>query len=152
LKGDAALFRQRQRVGGIETEDVECGKARDRRHLVAVFVELAESLDTARLEIRFHAVNHFVKVVARDLEPAHRIAERGPDRTHTGAPFKRGFHLFAPLFEGFPVGARLIAQVVAVAHERIESAHRVALLAGEQDKRVVEIARAASRNVAAVPV
>ena len=52
LKRHAAFLGQRQGARRIEAEDVDDGQPHHRRHLVAVAVQLVESLQAARLQIR----------------------------------------------------------------------------------------------------
>ena len=46
--------------------------------------------------------------------------------------------------------AGLVAQVVAIAHERVDGAHGLALLRGKQHEGIVEILGAGARHAAAI--
>src|SRR5262249_10529740 len=116
--------------------DVDGGEYYHRGHMVAVAVELLEGLELARLQIARDAFNHLAEIFVRDAETPHRMVEGGPDRMPAEAPVERVFHFVAPLADGGEVGAGLVAQIVAVAHEGIDGAHGFALLAREQQERI----------------
>src|SRR5262249_49237935 len=59
---------------------------------------------------------------------------------------------YAPAFERLAGGAGLVTEVVAIAHEGVDRAHGVALVAGEQKERVVEVLCAPASYCAAVAV
>ena len=89
LERHAALLGQRQRLGGIEAEDVDDGQPHHRSHLVAVAVQLVEGLETARLQVARHAVDHLVEILVRDAVARHGVVERGPAGVPVEAAFER---------------------------------------------------------------
>src|SRR5215471_789046 len=88
----------------------------------------------------------------RDTEAADGMMKRRPQRMSAELPFKRILEFGAPSLHRRARGARLIAQVIAVAHEGIDGAHRLALLRTEEDERIIEILRAAARDFDAIRV
>src|SRR5690349_20358367 len=122
----------------MEPEDVDDGQPHNARNLIAVAVEIVEGLKAARLQVAGHAVDHLAEVVVRDSETAYGVMECGPDGMIAEAAFERVFEFGSPALHGGAGGARLIAEVVTVAHEGVDGAHRLALLGAQQDERVVE--------------
>ena len=116
----------------------------DRRHLVAVAVELVERFEACaapdrrprRRSSRGNTRAGCGSVVRCRGRPARRDGRRNGLPGH---PPVRA----APALDGGAGGARLVAQVVAIAHEGVDGAHGVALLGGQQHERVVEILGAA---------
>src|SRR5205823_10692042 len=133
LKSDAAFFGQRQSAARIESEDVDDGQADHARHLIAILIELVERLYAPRLQVARDAVDHLPEVLVRNPEALYRVVEPRPDRVPAEAPFERVLQFHAPLLDRRPRGARLVAQIVAVAHERVDGAHGLALLGAQQD-------------------
>ena len=152
LEGDAARFGQRQGGGRVEAKDVNGGQPHHRGHLIAIEPELVERLEATGLQVRDHAIDHGAEIVVRDAEAANRVMERRPDGMPAEAALERLLEFPPPALEGRARGARLVAQIVAVAHEGIDSAHGFALLRGEQQEGVVEILGAGARHAAAVLV
>ena len=63
----AAFFgQQRARPRILEAENVDDGQSHHAGHVVAVVVQLVESLDAARLQIGADAVDHVVEILMRE--------------------------------------------------------------------------------------
>jgi len=126
------------------------GESNHRRHAITVLVEVGEGLNSSRLKIRSHALNHGVEVLVRNVVMLYRIEERGPGGVvvgMSGEGFSKGI---APTINCRAGGAGFIAEVVAVAHESVDRAHRVLFFGREQDERVIEITGAGFGYGAAV--
>src|SRR5690348_5721933 len=114
-------------------------QADHRRHLVTIAVQFVEGSQTAWLEIGHYTVHHLEKIFVRDLVSPDRIMKRGPSRISVELPVERVPERRAPALQRLTRCPRLVAQVVAITHERVDGAHGVALLAGEQNEGVVEV-------------
>src|ERR1700688_501957 len=125
------------------------GEADHAGHLIAIAVQLVESLDLARLEIRANAGDHLVKIVTGNLIALHRVMEGRPQWIVAVLAGQRPIQIPAPAVDGLARSTRSLADVIAVAHEGVDSTHRVALFAGKQQERVVEITRASAGDAAA---
>src|SRR5690349_11716714 len=69
-----------------------------------------------------------------------------------GAPVESEPQIFAPACDGSgtiadaPAVAQIVAQIIAIAHEGVDRAHRAALGGWEQEKRIIEILGLAARD------
>jgi hypothetical protein len=84
--------------------------------------------------------------------PLNGIVEGGESRVAVILAGERMIECDAPAFQRLARGAGFVAQIVAIAHERVDGVHGVALLAGQQQKRVVEILSATAGCLAAVGI
>src|SRR5439155_22515415 len=110
----------------------------DRRHLVAVPVQLVERGDAARLDIGTYAIDHFVKIMRWDGVAIYGVMKSGPRRVSVESAGQRVGERGSPAIQGLAPGAGLIAQIVAIAHEGVDCAHRIALITREQDERIIK--------------
>src|ERR1700720_4856110 len=125
------------------------GEAHHAGHLIAVAIQIVESLDLARLEIRANTRDHLMEILTGNLVALHRVMEGRPQGIVAVLAGQRPIQIPAPAVDGLARSAGSLADVIAVAHEGVDSTHRVALFAGKQQERVIEIARASAGDTAA---
>ena len=117
------------------------------RNLIAVAIQFVERLELLRLQIRADALDHFVKILMRDLVALHSVVKRRPQLVFAVLAPERTIEIAPPTFDAFARCTLALADVVAVTHEGIDGAHGVALLPRKQQEGIVEIAGARSGNV-----
>ena len=123
--------------------------------VIAIVVQFLKRLDMADLEIRADTADHIVEIFVRDAVARDRIGERRPQRVlrrvlgsaagegriEIGLPSRDGSGAVADAFR--------VTEIVAVAHERVNRAHGLALRPGEQEEGVVEVFGLGARHALA---
>ena len=106
-------------------------------------------------QVHFRAVYEVVEVAGRNMVALHGVVEGGQNQAVAVISGKGPVERLPPRLHllGFRlVFRRLIGNIVAVAHERVDGAHRRLPLRRQGDKRVVKVTRLRFGDVFAVPV
>src|ERR1700694_2346554 len=93
----------------------------------------------SRLEVRHHAFNDLKEIFVRDTVALDGVVKRPPRGIRIELAAERVLERATPSLQRLARRAGLITEVIAVTHERINGAHRVALLVGEEGEGIVEI-------------
>src|SRR5260370_22793502 len=90
-----------------------------------------------------------MKVLARNIVTTNSVVERGPQWIFGVLAPQRQIKFPAPLFDRRARGVRALADVVTVAHERVDRTHGIFLFARKQQEGIIEVAGTRSSDAAA---
>src|SRR6202035_1322354 len=111
-----------------KSEDVNDGETNHARHLIAVSIQFVKGLELLGLQVGTDAIDHFVEIFVRDFVTLHGVVKRRPQRILAILARERESQIAAPSLNPFAGSAFAFADIVAIAHERINGTHALALL------------------------
>jgi hypothetical protein len=138
-----------------EAEDVKAAEPDRASDAVTIFTQGVESHIRGYREIHLRAGDQVVQVSRRDFISGDCVAKSGPKGITLRGARNSAIHFGAKLAQAPLLGferARLVGDVVHVAHESVESAERVALRRRQEQESVIKIARCGAGDLAAVRV
>jgi len=126
---------------------VQATQPDDRRHLIAVGVEVVERRERSRVEVVRDAVDHLEEVNGGDRVAGDRLGQCGPAGPGVGrVAGQSGAEVISPATKvGRAVAdvTRSVGYVVRPPEVSVQGAHRLPPLRGQQAEAIIEVFRLA---------